>query len=80
MLDKAAALLQSMAYHHVFMDGNKRTALRAVTLFLDLNGYETLWDQPTQYNFILEVAQGSHDIPHIAAWLARHTREKHSST
>lgn len=74
VLDKAAALLHSMAYHHIFMDGNKRTALQAVTLFLDMNGYEATWDQPTEYAFILDVAQGIHDIPHIADWLARHTR------
>src|SRR5689334_13867427 len=44
LLDKAAALLHSLAYHHLFIDGNKRTAVRAVTLFLQLNGYEITWD------------------------------------
>src|SRR6266852_4322508 len=43
LLDKAAALLHSLAYHHLFMDGNKRTAVRAVTLFLGLNGYDLTW-------------------------------------
>src|SRR5688572_15827723 len=37
LIDKAAALLHSLAYHHLFADGNKRTALRAVTLFLEKN-------------------------------------------
>src|SRR3954469_5326776 len=49
LLDKAAALLHSMAYHHLFIDGNKRTAVRAVTLFLQLNGYVINWDYEHEY-------------------------------
>ncbi len=74
VLDKGAALLHSLAYHHLFMDGNKRTAVRAVTVFLELNGYAVTWDYATEYPFILEVAQGKHDIPHIARWLAQYVR------
>lgn len=74
LLDKAAALLHSLAYHHLFMDGNKRTAIRAVTLFLNQNGYKGTWDEAAQQEFVLEVAQGKKDIPQIARWLSRHVR------
>ncbi|MEP7286842.1 MAG: type II toxin-antitoxin system death-on-curing family toxin [Chloroflexota bacterium] len=74
LLEKAATLLESLAYHHLFMDGNKRTAVRAVTLFLELNGYEVTWDYATEYPFILEVAQGLHDIPQIVEWLGQFVR------
>jgi death on curing protein len=74
IFDKAAALLHSLAYHHLFVDGNKRTAVRAVALFLELNGYEVTWDFDTQYPFVLEVAQGKVDVPRIAEWLAQHVR------
>ena len=74
LLDKAAALLHSLAYHHLFMDGNKRTAVRAVSVFLKLNGYEVTWEYSTQYPFVLEVAQGKYDVPQIAQWLAGHVR------
>ncbi len=74
LLDKAAALLHSLAYHHLFIDGNKRTAVRAVAAFLGLNGYEVTWDFDSQYPFVLEVAQGKLDIPQIAEWLAGHVR------
>jgi death-on-curing protein len=70
--DKAAALLESLAYHHLFADGNKRTALRAVVQFLALNSYRPTWTEAEQYEFILEVAQGNRDVQQIAAWLARH--------
>ena len=36
---KAAALLESMAKNHGFVDGNKRTTLLIVTLFLNRSGY-----------------------------------------
>jgi len=74
LLDKAAALLHSLAYHHLFVDGNKRTAVQAVAIFLELNGYKVTWGYETQYPFVLEVAQGKHDVPEIAEWLARHVR------
>src|SRR3972149_5655840 len=44
LLDKAAALLHSLAAHHLFYDGNKRTAARVTTVFLRQNGLEPTWD------------------------------------
>jgi death on curing protein len=72
-LDKAAALLHSLAYHHLFADGNKRTAARATVHFLRENGYQPAWDEAEAYAFILEVAQGRHTVEEIAAWLQAHT-------
>lgn len=66
MVDKAAALLHSLAYHHLFADGNKRTALRAVTLFLFINGYRLTWDDAAQRDLLLEIAQGKYDAAQIA--------------
>ena len=37
---KAAALTESLVKNHGFIDGNKRTALLALSLFLDRSGYE----------------------------------------
>ena len=67
--DKAASLLHALTYHHLFADGNKRTALRAVTLFLNVNGYQLIWDDSTRYEFILEIAQGKYDVSEVAARL-----------
>lgn len=66
IVDKAAALLHSVAYHHLFADGNKRTALRAVTLFLFVNGYRLTWDDAIQRDLLLEIAQGKYDAAQIA--------------
>lgn len=71
LADKAAALLHSLAYHHLFVDGNKRTAILAVRLFAARNGWRFVYDaeDATDVAFILEVAQGRHDPEAIAVWL-----------
>lgn len=74
LFDKAAALMESLAYHHLFADGNKRTAVQAVTVFLERNGCTFLYDPITDYEFVLEVAQGKHDTAAIAAWLQERTQ------
>jgi death-on-curing protein len=74
LIDKAAALLHSLAYHHVFIDGNKRTAVRALALFLEHNQHEITWDQQTEYDFVLEIAQGKYDVPQIAQRLELYIR------
>ena len=40
LLDKAAALLQSLARNHALIDGNKRTAWASAWTFLFINGIE----------------------------------------
>lgn len=76
LMDKAAALLHSLAAHHLFFDGNKRTATAATLRFLDENGLQPTWNADEIYQYVLEIAQNMHDVPAIAQWLAEHTREK----
>lgn len=73
LLGKAAALMHSLAYHHLFADGNKRTAIRAVTRFLELNGIHPNWDEPTEYEFVLSVAKGEQTTDSITEWLRSHS-------
>ncbi len=40
IFEMAATYIHSIAYHHPFLDGNKRTALLSALLFLYYNGYE----------------------------------------
>lgn len=75
LFDKAAALMESLAYHHLFIDGNKRTAVQAVTLFLARNGYQFDYDVARDYDDVLHMAQGEMDVAGIAAWIeARATK------
>jgi len=72
--DKAAAVMHSLAYHHLFADGNKRTAIRAVKLFLEANGIRPIWTEAEIEAFVLRVAKGAVDVPEIANWLRDHTQ------
>jgi death-on-curing protein len=76
LVDKAAALLHSLAYHHLFVDGNKRTAALALEQFLTLNGHTLTWDETIQAAFILEVAQGKYEADEVAQRLAQWVRER----
>lgn len=69
LIDKAAAYLESLAYHHLFVDGNKRTAVQAVELFFARNGVNFRFDRKRDDQVILDIAQGSMDMEQIAAWL-----------
>ena len=74
IIDKAATLLHSVAYHHLFGDGNKRTAQGAVVMFLEANGYQITWQAHEALNFILEIAQGKHEVEAVSIWLETHTQ------
>ena len=40
LIGEAAAILESLAVNHPFVDGNKRIALAMTEVFLGMNGYE----------------------------------------
>lgn len=75
LLDKAAATMYSIAAHHIFVDGNKRTAARATQLFLEANGIRVTWTESDITTFVLSIAKGDTEIEAITAWLAQHTEE-----
>ena len=73
---KAAALMQSLAGNHPFVDGNKRTAIAAAGISLSLNGRPLTASNEEVECFTLEVAQSRHSLEEIAAWLAAHSAER----
>lgn len=75
MMQKAAALFHSLAAHHVFVDGNKRTASLAVKRFLEANGYEANWEAEEMEAFALKVAKHEAEIEEIADWFLARTKE-----
>lgn len=66
---KAAALLHSLVLNHPFIDGNKRTAVLATLVFLDLNGYVVRWDQREALDFMLRLAQHQVELDAVIAFL-----------
>src|SRR3989338_5955291 len=73
---KAAVYLESIATYHVFLDGNKRTALTVAAVFLLLNGYEATLPVEESETFMLAAAQRQKTLDEIAAWLKKRSRKK----
>ena len=71
---KAAALMRSLIGNHPFVDGNKRVALAATGLFLELNGYRLSAGYEDELAFTREVVGGELSLDGIAAWLVSHCR------
>src|SRR3989344_4817988 len=72
---KAAAYLESIATYHVFIDGNKRTALTVTGVFLALNGYGMKLPVKESETFMLAVAQRQKNLEAIAVWLNKNSRK-----
>jgi len=73
--NKAAALLHSLARNHAFLDGNKRTALVAVTAFYAMNRWELDLEQGDAVDLLTEAAEGLLDVSDIAAVLKDAARQ-----
>jgi death-on-curing protein len=65
----AAAYAFGIARNHPFIDGNKRAALAAMIVFLNLNGVDVLVPQPDMTAAILAVAAGEVEEEILAQWL-----------
>ncbi|MFC9388977.1 type II toxin-antitoxin system death-on-curing family toxin [Streptomyces venezuelae] len=61
LLGKAAALLQSLAINHPFLDGNKRTAWLSCVTFLAMNGVQLRPDIDAAERLVISVATGETD-------------------
>ncbi len=61
LLDKAAALLQSLAINRPFLDGNKRTAWLSCVTFLAMNGVQLRPDIDAAERLVISVATGETD-------------------
>ncbi|NEB41720.1 type II toxin-antitoxin system death-on-curing family toxin [Streptomyces sp. SID14515] len=61
LIDKAAALLQSLAVNHPLFDGNKRTAWLSCVTFLAMNGVDLRPDIDAAERLVIAVATGETD-------------------
>lgn len=71
VFDKAAALLCSIIKNHALVDGNKRTGLATVSVFLALNGYlfYPTMDEAIEQCVNIAETQGTRDQGEVAKWL-----------
>jgi death-on-curing protein len=70
----AAAYGFGIARNHAFVDGNKRTALASMIVFLGLDGMDLDAPQEAATAIILHLAAGEITEEALAGWLAAHVR------
>jgi death on curing protein len=70
----AAAYGFGLAKNHAFVDGNKRTALVALELFLAINGFELTADDRQCVMVMLSVASGAFSENELAEWIRKHLK------
>ncbi|MET8075885.1 type II toxin-antitoxin system death-on-curing family toxin [Streptomyces sp. NPDC005303] len=61
LFEKAAALLQSLAINHPFLDGNERTAWVSCVVFLAMNDVQLRPDIDAAERLVIAVATGNLD-------------------
>lgn len=75
LLDEAAALMESLAMNHPFVDGNKRVAFFVTDTFLRMNGRFIDCDNDAAYAFFMELfEQGRFRMAELSVWLEKHVR------
>jgi death-on-curing protein len=74
LFHKAAAFMESLALNHPFVDGNKRTAITAASLYMLQNGRRLQTTNEALEQFTLVVVNERPSLDVIAAWLQTHTK------
>lgn len=70
LIQQAAALMESLAMNHPFLDGNKRIAFFATDVFLRLNGYVIQCDgERTYQHFMTLFENGEFNFAQLEVWL-----------
>jgi death-on-curing protein len=74
ILEKAAALLESILINHPFLDGNKRTGYTLLRLYLLRYGLDIISSSDNKYEFVINVASGVLRFDGIVSWLKTNTQ------
>ena len=69
---EAAALMESLAINHPFVDGNKRIAFAATDVFLRINGWRLQRPPMEIHADMLQMFEArTFDMAHLEPWLRR---------
>lgn len=70
---KVAALFESLASNHAFIDGNKRTAVVAAIHMLNWNGLDFIASDTEVIDIAIATAEHNVDLPKLAEFFRRCT-------
>lgn len=70
--EKAARKAYAIIRNHPFVDGNKRTGLFVMLVFLELNGVMLSFTQPELVSLGIGIANGSLSSEDVLQWILAH--------
>jgi death on curing protein len=77
LIEEAAALWESLAQNHAFLDGNKRTAFAATYTFLAINGARLTADADETYVFVAWLYEANEfGFDRLVPWLREHVAQE----
>ena len=72
---EAAALFESLAMNHPFIDGNKRIAFASVDVFLRINGFRIAAKPPAIFKWMIgHLEVRTFNLTNIEPWLRRQVK------
>ena len=75
LIEEAAALMESLAMNHAFVDGNKRVAFFATDAFLRMNGHFINCESNEAHAFFMRLFDtNSFRFAELAPWIEEHLR------
>ena len=75
LAEEAAALMESLANNHPFLDGNKRVSLAVTDTFLRLNGFYLEVNASEAHKFITgAMSKGEFRFDAIRDWISSHLK------
>jgi len=75
LVEEAAALMESLAMNHPFVDGNKRVAFFVTAAFVRLNGHFIDCDSRESYDHFMTLFEtDSFRFAELRGWLEAHVR------
>jgi len=72
----AAAYGYHLCQNHPFYDGNKRSALVAMYIFLYVNGYQIVADKKSLFAIIMDLASGKVKKEELKAYLKKYSQKR----
>ena len=73
--EKSAALMESLATNHPFIDGNKRVSFFVTDVYLRMNGYFIDCDSQSAYSFYMELFESNNfKFKYLLPWLKMHIK------
>src|SRR5216684_2264620 len=76
LIEEAAAMWESLAQNHPFVDGNKRTAFAATYTFLAINGARLTAEAQETYVFVAALYEANQfSFDKLVPWLRSHVTQ-----